>query len=97
VTVLALTAERVTLKAKVVVPELPSLAVTLAIATVGSASSLVIVPVPTPVPETVALVGFESATVKVSLGSIVVSPTTATTTCFAVWPGAKVRVPVAAA
>jgi hypothetical protein len=67
--------------------------VTLPIVTVGSASSLVIVPVPTPVPEIAAFDGLARLTVNVSVASTAVSPFTETTTCFAVCPAAKVSVP----
>ena len=86
-----------TANVKVVVPELPSFAVALPIVTVGRASSLVIVPVPMPVPAMVAFDGLVRLTVKVSVVSTVVSPLTETTICLAVWPGLKVTVPEAAA
>src|SRR5581483_9867742 len=79
------------------VPAFPSVTVALPIVRVGRASSFVIVPVPIPVPETVALTRFVKLTVKVSFGSTVVSPVTATTICLAVWPGEKVSVPDVAA
>ena len=56
-----------------------------------------IVPVPIPVPAMVAFDGLVRLTVKVSVVSTVVSPLTATTICFAVWPGPNVRVPDAGA
>ena len=55
-------------------------------------SSLVMVPVAVAVPS-VAPVGADSVTVRVSVGSTVVSPVTATLTCWESTPGAKVMVP----
>ena len=51
------------MKVKLVVPEFPSARETLLIESVGTASSLVIVPVPMPVPEMVAFAGFDRLTV----------------------------------
>ena len=57
------------------------------------ASSLRIVPVPTP-RSIVAFVGFASSTRNVSFDSISVSPLTETVTFFVVWPAANVSVPL---
>jgi hypothetical protein len=59
-------------------------------------SSLRIVPVPVPV-AIVALLGADRLTVKVSFGSIVVSPATLTVIVCVVTPGANVSVPLVAA
>ena len=83
------------MNAALVLPELPSLTVALAIDTVGAvllASSLVMVPVAVAVPS-VAPLGLVSFTVKVSFGSTTASPVTATLTVCEVTPGAKVKVP----
>ena len=55
-------------------------------------SSLLMVPVLVAVPR-LAPDGLDSATVRVSLGSTVVSPVTATLICWETTPGANVRVP----
>jgi hypothetical protein len=62
---------------------------------IGAASSFTIVPVPAPPPRT-ALVGLLNATAKVSFGSHVVSPVTATAMVCVATPGAKVNIPLAA-
>ena len=62
---------------------------------VTSLSSFWIVPVADAVAK-VALTGLERATMKVSLGSAVVSPATATVKVLLVSPAAKVRVPLLA-
>ena len=83
------------MKVAVTVPVFPSVTVLLPIETVGTGSSSVIVP--TPVPSAiVALTGFESSTVNVSLSSSSVSPFTSTGSVSVVSPGRKVSVPDAA-
>ena len=83
---------------KLVVPEFPSFAVAFPIVSVGSASSFVIVPVPTPVPAMVAFVGFDrfdrERLVRLDRRC---RRSPATTICFAVCPGVKVSVPELAA
>jgi hypothetical protein len=97
VTVLALTAESVTAKTAFAVPVFPSVTVAFPIATVGKASSFVIVPVAMPLPDTTPCTGFVRLTVNFSFGSTAVSPVTGTAICLTVWPGRKVRVPDVAA
>ena len=53
------------------------------------------VPVAVPVAR-VAPVGLVRVTLRVSVGSTVVSPVTATVSCWLVTPGVKVRVPAVA-
>ena len=65
-------------------------------ATVGAASSSVIVPVPSAAPS-VAFVGPLSATFTVSSGSSMASPVTITETAPPVTPAAMVSVPAASA
>ena len=89
--------DRVTVNARLVLPELPSATVALATEMVGAVttvavSSLVMVPVAVAVAR-VALVGADRVTVRVSSGSTVVSAVTATLTCWERTPGAKVMVP----
>ena len=88
VTVAVLLADSETVKTMLAVEaEPPSLtAEAFAMLTVGMESSLLIVPVPNPVPVIVAFVGFDSKTVKVSFDSRVESPFVTTTTCCVVWP-----------
>ena len=93
-TVLALGADRVRLKANAVFPLLPSARVTAAMEIAGRVSSFVIVPRSVPFSIS-APVGFERMTRNVSFVSTVVSPMTNTVTVFAVWPGLKMSVPVA--
>ena len=64
--------------------------------TVGGRSSSIIVPVPVAL-VIVALTGLERLTVKVSLGSLRVSPLTWTVTVLLVSPGLKVSVVVGTA
>ena len=76
----------------VTVPLLPSLKETSVSERLGTASSLMIVPVPLEV-AIVALAAFDKTTVKVSLGSKFGSPKTCTATVLDVSPGANVRTP----
>jgi hypothetical protein len=80
--------ERLTEKSKLVVPEFPSLALTLPMEIEGSGSSLRMVPVAV-ARRIEAFVGPERVTVKVSSGSYVVSPLTLTVTVRDVTPGEK--------
>ena len=75
-----------------VVPELPSVTVASVIVIVGGASSSLMVTMPVP-SSMVALVGVESVTERVSLGSSARSPTMVTGTTRLVANGAKVIVP----
>ena len=79
-----------------VVPLLPSVTVTSLIARAGAASSLRIVPAPL-ASAMVAPPAPERLTLKPSSASATASPTTATVTVLVVSPGAKVRLPEAAA
>jgi hypothetical protein len=81
----------VTTKVAVAVPVLPSATTASATAMVGVASSSVIVPVACASP-TVAFVGPERSTTKVSLTSSRTSPFTCTVTGRTVWPGLNVTV-----
>ena len=74
-----------------VVPELPSVTVWSEIETEGGPSSSTIVPVPLP-SVIVAPVAPESWSVNVSSFSSSVSPSTATSTVFVVWPAVNVTV-----
>jgi len=73
------------------VPLSPSVTATLLILKLGSASSLLIVPVPV-VAAIVTLLGALNITVKVSLASFVGSPLIGTVTIWLLWPGVKVSV-----
>ena len=64
-------------------------------ATGGGASSSVIVPVAVGV-ASIALVAFDSRSVKVSSSSAALSPVVATLTVFDLWPAVKVSAPLAA-
>ncbi len=97
VTAWALAADSVMVKFIAVVPALPSTCARSAIDTVGTAaSSLVIVPVPSP-SLIVALTGAVRLTTNVSVGSLVVSPLTCTVmVCGVVELAGKVTVPLPA-
>ena len=84
-------ADRVTVKARLLVPLFPS--VTVASATEILASSLTIVPIAPP-SAILPPVGAVRLIFSVSLPSIAVSPVTLTLTTLEVSPAAKVRVPV---
>src|SRR4051794_6836660 len=83
----------VTVKLKLVAPELPSASVTSLIESAGSASSFLIVPTPT-LPPIVAFTGPVRFTSRVSSGSGVTSPRTETVSVCVVWPAVKVTVPL---
>jgi hypothetical protein len=95
VTVRPLGTFSVAAKFAVTVPVFPSVTVALPIDTAGRGSSSVIVPRPSP-SSMVALTGFESSTLNVSLSSSSVSPLTSTETVCVVSSGRKVSVPDAA-
>ncbi len=82
--------------ASTVAGRLPSVTVASVIASVGVASSSVIVPTPWG-SAIVAFDPFERLTAKVSFTSSSVSPLTSTVTCFVVSPAAKFSVPLPAA
>ena len=84
------------MKTAFVVPLLPSVTVTSSIESAGAASSLRMVPAPE-ASARLAPLAPERLTRKPSSGSATASPTTATVTVFVVSPGAKVRLPEAAA
>ncbi len=94
VTVWLLGPDSDTVKTALTLPVFPSVTETLLIDR-AEVSSSTIVPVPVALPRA-ALVGPDRVTVKVSLFSSTVSPSTVTETVLAVSPGAKVTVPVAA-
>lgn len=98
-TVLSEAFDRATVNVMLLVPELPSPTVELAMDTMrqvtGAASSFLIVPVAVALPRFAPL-GFDSVTVKVSSGSTVVSPRALTVICWLVTPGENVSVPDAA-
>ncbi len=85
---------RVTVKSKLVVPELPSLSATSLMVSAESASSFRIVPRPW-LSAMVAFTGLVRLTKSVSSASGVTSPRTVTLTVCVVWPGLKVTVPPA--
>src|SRR2546427_207858 len=92
--------DRLTVKAKAVVPGgvllvVPSGWATSLMESAGWVSSFWMVPVPTGL-AIVALVGLDRLTKKVSLGSNFVSPLTVTVTGWLVTPGANVTIPLAA-
>ena len=91
-TICGLAAERLTLKVALTVPLFPSVTVTLLMEMPGPSSSMILA-VPTAV-AMLALVEFESVTVKLSSISSVVSPLTKTVICLLVWPAEKVSVPL---
>ena len=92
VTGLPLACESVTVKVAGVVPELPSVTEASLIVMVGGASSSLMVTMPVP-SSMVALLGVESVTENVSLGSSTRSPTMVTGTTRLVTNGAKVIIP----
>ena len=90
-----LAADSETVKRNCVVPVLPSRCATSSTESTGMASSLVIVPVATDVPSE-PFVGEDSVTVKLSVFSYLVSPTTCTVMLPAVEPTGIVSVPLPA-
>jgi hypothetical protein len=84
---------RLTVKVRVLVPELPSDTEASVIDNVGvaAASSLVIVPTAWPSAKVTPVDGFDRLTVKVSSGSAVVSPLIVTAKVFEVAPAAMRR------
>ncbi len=90
VTVWPLAADRVNGNVAGIVPESPSETIAPPMETVGTGSSLVIVPVPTP-DAMDALVALLSETKKVSSTSFRASPITDTISPFEVSPGLNVR------
>ena len=86
----------VTVNVSGVVPLVPTVTAALPTLTDGAGFGLLIVPTPVP-SETVALVGDESTTVNDLGGLNWVVPLASTVIVCAVWPGAKVSVPLVAA
>ncbi len=91
-TVLPLACESETVNVAGVVPLLPSVTDASVIVIVGGASSSLMVTMPT-LSSMVALDGFESVTLNVSLASTARSPTIVTGTSWLVWNGLNVIVP----